>query len=408
MNEKLWRRAKSLLTATAPRVRAWRRELHRIPEESFREYRTTEFLEKTLRELSATAGAELTLARPAATGLIAVLSSGPGPTVALRADIDALRQEEQTGCSFASLHPGLMHACGHDGHMAMLLGVVAVLLGLTGAWAGEVRFIFQHAEEVHPGGAREIAAGGWLDGLDFALATHLWSTLPVGTIGLRPGPFMAAPDNFILRLRGRGGHAAMPDKTADPVTTAAHVILALQTMLTREVDPLQSVVLSVTGLSGSDAFNVIPDEVSLKGTLRVLDEDWRQLLQEKTAATARGVCAAFGLECTAEFIPGYNVVDNDPALTEKMAAALARALPEVKIQRVEPLMCGEDFSVYQKYAPGLIFLTGAGNPAQGAVYPQHHARFQIDEDSLAIGTRALSAGALSLLDTAAGEADLRA
>ncbi|MDR0433787.1 MAG: amidohydrolase [Gracilibacteraceae bacterium] len=399
MDEAVWGRMELLLKEIAPRVLAYRRELHRIPEESFQEFQTTAYLEKTLSGLSAATGAKLSVARPAATGLVATLAGGggPGPMVGLRADIDALRQREETGCGFASLHPGFMHACGHDGHMAMLLGVAEALMTARDSWAGEARFIFQRAEELHPGGARELAAAGCLDGLDFALATHLWATLPVGTIGLTPGPFMAAPDNFILTLRGRGGHAAMPDKTVDPVAAGAHVILALQTMLTRQIDPLRSVVLSVTGMTGGDTYNIIPDEVRLKGTLRVFTEELRPLLREKIAATAGGISAAFGAECTAEFIEGYDVVNNDAALTAKLGAVFARALPEVSVRPVEPLMCGEDFSVYQKYAPGVFFLTGAGNPAVGAVYPQHHAKFQIDENSLTVGLRALTAGALALL-----------
>ncbi|MDR1069527.1 MAG: amidohydrolase [Gracilibacteraceae bacterium] len=393
----VWPKMERLLKEIAPKVRTYRRELHRIPEESFQEFRTTEYLLKTLDALSAATGEKLTVHRPAPTGLVAVFSKDRGPTVGLRADIDALPQREETGCDFASVRDGFMHACGHDGHMAILLGAAEALMSARDYWSGEARFIFQRAEELHPGGARELAAGGWLDGLDFVLATHLWSTLPVGTIGLTAGPFMAAPDNFILTVRGQGGHAAMPDKTVDPVVIGAHVILALQTVVARQIDPLQSAVLSVTGMTGGGAHNIIPDEVALKGTVRVFSEELRPLLREKIAAAAGGVCAAFGAKCTTEFIEGYDVVTNDADLTDKLRAVFAEALPDVDVRPAAPLMCGEDFTDDQRSAPGVIFLTGAGNPALGAVYPQHHAKFQIDEGSLTVGLRALSAGALALL-----------
>jgi amidohydrolase len=383
------------LESLKEQVISYRRDLHRIPEESFAEFETTAYLERELSRLP-----DIVLSHPAATGLIATLrgqGAGSGCRVALRADIDALKVEEKTGCAYASTHPGLMHACGHDGHMSMLLGAVHALYALREEWSGEMLFFFQHAEEHHPGGARDFAHSGILEGVDYIVGTHIWGTLPLGVIGLRPGAFMAAPDNFEILIRGRGGHAAMPHENIDAVTTAAHIILALQTLVSRQIDPVRQVVLSVTSMNGGLTYNVMPDEVTLKGTVRVLDEDLRPVLQAKMTELVQKTGEVFGAECETRFLEGYSVVDNDEALTVRLAEVFRRHLPEVRVEQIDPQMCGEDFSLYQKYIPGVYFFTGAGNPERG-LYPQHHSAFQFDEDALAIGLRALVWSALSLLE----------
>jgi amidohydrolase len=353
-------------------VVAWRRHLHRHPEPSFEEHETAAFVADTLRGFGG-----LEIERPSETSVLARLATGrPGPTVALRADIDALPITEESGVEFASERPGYMHACGHDGHTAMLLGAARVLAQaeLSG---GEVRFLFQHAEELAPGGARDMVAAGVMEGVDLVYGCHLWTPLEYGKVVARPGPFMAAADFFRLTITGRGGHAALPHTAIDTVAAAAEVVTSLQHVVSRRIDPLRPAVLTVGSVRAGDAPNVIPGHAELTGTTRSFDPDVRRRMPALIEQIARGVCAAHGAECELDFRFGYDPVVNDERATALVRAAIGEALGEL-----EPIMGGDDFSAFLDHAPGCYAFIGAGG-----AYPHHHPRFVFDERALATGTR---------------------
>ena len=384
-------------TDVRAQVIGWRRWLHQHPELGFQEHGTAAYVEAQLL-----AFANLSVSRPTPTSVLAVLKgqAGPGRTVLLRADMDALPIEEQTGLPFASQHPGVMHACGHDGHTAMLLGAAQILSAQPEALYGEVRFIFQHAEELFPGGAQELVDGGLMDGVDVVVGTHLMSPVPTGVVVLRSGPLLAAPDAFEITIQGRGGHGAMPHQTVDPVVVAAHVVLALQSVISRLRDPLEPAVLTVSQIHGGTAHNVIPDVVTLGGTVRTFDEALRARIPGQMEQLARGTAEAHGATCTSEYVRGYRAVVNDAAVTgvlrevAREALASEMAAGEMQLSEGQPIMGGEDFSAYLSRAPGCFILIGAGFHSHQ--YPHHHPKFDFDERALDHGTRLYVAAAQRL------------
>ncbi len=385
-------RIRALARGVRDDVVAYRRYLHAHPETSFHERETARFVFGELASFG------LEPEHPTPTSVVArVKGASPGRCLAIRADMDALPITEETGLPFASQNPGAMHACGHDGHTAMLLGAAKVLSAMRADLPGEVRLLFQHAEELYPGGAQELCDAGVLDGVDMVIGTHLWLPLSSGRIGISAGPLTAAPDSFSIEIAGRGGHAAQPHLTLDPVPLAAQLILALQQLVSREVDPLRPAVLSVTQVHAGTADNVIPDRVALGGTVRTFDEDVRQLLERRIPEVAQGLCAAFGATCTCRYQRGYRPIRNDAAVTDGLARTLRAVLGEEVVEPAVPSMVGEDFSAYQERVPGCFFWLGSRNEAKGIVYPHHHARFTIDEDVLETGVAAFVAAALHLL-----------
>jgi amidohydrolase len=356
-------------------VVAWRRHLHRNPEVSFNEHDTAAFVAETLEGF----GGELTVERPSETSVLARLSTGkPGPTVALRADIDALPIHEESGVEFASERPGAMHACGHDGHTAMLLGAARELTQRE-LGGGELRFIFQHGEELAPGGARDLVAAGVMEGVDFIYGCHLWTPLEFGKVAAVPGEFMAAADFFRLTITGKGGHAGLPHTATDTIAAAAELVGSLQHIVSRRIDPLQPAVVTVGSLHAGDAPNVIPGHAELTGTTRSFDPKVRELIPKLIDEIARGVCAAHGADYDLDFQFGYR-----PVVNEERATQLVREAIDDRSELVEldPIMGGDDFSAYLAEAPGCYAFIGAGGE-----YPHHHPRFRIDERALATGTR---------------------
>jgi amidohydrolase len=354
-----------------------RRDLHQHPELAYAETRTAArvaaFLEGSGLEVRRGVGG---------TGLLATAEGGRGRTVLLRVDLDALPIQEQTGAPYASLTPGLMHACGHDGHTAM--GAAAARILGRRRPQGSVRVLFQPAEEGE-GGAQAVVADGALAGVDLVLGVHLWNELPVGTLGVKPGALMAAVDRLKIVIRGRGGHGGQPHRAADPVVAAAHVVTALQTIVSREVSPLQSAVVTLGSIHGGQAFNVIPDEVTLLGTLRTFDADLRRSLPDRIRRIAGGI--AEGLNCRAEVEvkAGNPAVVNDPRVAEIARRAAVRVVGEAGVVEPEPTMGGEDMAVYFAHAPGCFVFVGSANPEKGLDQPHHSPRFDFDEEALAIG-----------------------
>jgi amidohydrolase len=362
-------------------VVGWRRHLHRHPELSFHETETAAFVADTLAGF----GDALEIERPADNSVVAHLRTGrPGAVVALRADIDALPIDEQSGVEFASSRAGVMHACGHDAHTAMLLGAARVLAaGRDRLPGGEVRFLFQPAEEVVPGGARDLVAAGAVDAVDFVYGCHVWTGLEVGGVAAMPGPFMAATDFFTLAITGAGGHGGMPHQATDTVAIAAQVVSNLQHVVARRIDPLESAVVTVGAIHAGDAPNVIPGRVEMAGTARSFDPAVRERLPGLIEDVVRGITAAHGADYELDYQVGYLPVVND----ERAAALVREAIPPDAAADLAPIMGGDDFSAYLEHAPGCYAFVGARSEESGAVHPHHHPRFRIDERALPIGVR---------------------
>jgi amidohydrolase len=377
---------------TTDQVIAWRRHLHRHPEPSYEERETASYIAAQLEGL---AGLDVT--RPSDTSVVAHLRTGrPGRTLALRADIDALPIHEESGVEFASERDGVMHACGHDGHTAMLLGAAAELTGRADELSGDLRLIFQPAEELPPGGARDLVAAGALDDVDLVVGLHLWTPMPFGKVAASPGRTMAAADFFRLAITGDGGHAALPHTAVDTVAVAAQVVTNLQHVVSRRTDPLASAVVSVSTFHAGDAANVLPGRAELSGTVRTFDADLRARMPELIEDVVRGVTSAHGAGYELDYQLAYAPVVNDPEVTGLVLDALA-ATDGAELTEMAPLMGGDDFSAYLAKAPGCYWFVGCGSEESGATYPHHHPRFRIDERALAVGTRAHVQTALRIL-----------
>jgi amidohydrolase len=358
----------------------WRRHLHRHPELSFQERETAAFVAETLAGFDG-----LEIDRPAENSVLARLDTGrPGRAVALRADIDALPIDEQSGVDFASENPGVMHACGHDGHTAMLLGAARLLTGASADLpGGELRFLFQPAEEIAPGGARDLVAAGAVDGVDFVYGCHLWTPLELGKVAAMPGPFMAASDFFTLAITGRGGHGGLPHLADDTIAIAAQVVANLQHVVARRIDPLEAAVLSIGSFHAGDAPNVLPERTELAGTVRSFDPQLRERIPGLVEEVVRGVTSAHGAEYELDYQFGYQPVVNDERATALVREAID---PEMRTD-LAPIMGGDDFSAYLARVPGCYAFIGAGDEGSGAVFPHHHPRFRIDERALETGVR---------------------
>jgi amidohydrolase len=377
----------SNLDAAAAQAVLWRRHLHARPELSFAEHETARFVRERLEALGG-----LEIDRPTPTSVVARLRAGrPGPTLALRADLDALPITEESGVEFSSVVPGVMHACGHDGHTAMLLAVAGLLHDRRAELRGEVRFIFQHAEEVPPGGAAELVAAGVLDGVDAVIGAHLFSTLELGKVAAIDGPCTAFADTFSATVRGRGGHAAFPHEAVDPIPIAAQAISSVQQIVSRGTSPLQSAVVSVTRIAAGTADNVIPDVVELGGTVRAYREDVRLDARDSLARILDGVTAAHRATYELEYLDGYAPVVNDP----RLAGLVREAAGADRLCDFEPIMGGEDFSAYLRAAPGCFFFVGAG---EAGAFPHHHPRFTLDERALGVGIETFTRAAMSFLE----------
>lgn len=371
-----------------------RRRLHQYPELSNEEFETTKSIRAWLEE------AEIRiLDYPLATGVVAEVGGRkPGPVIALRADIDALPVQEETGLPFASKIPGKMHACGHDFHTAALIGTAYALKEKENELEGTVRLIFQPAEEKAKG-AKQVIDAGALEGVQAIFGMHNKPDLPVGTVGIKGGPLMAAADGFAVEIEGKGSHAAVPEAGLDPIVTAAHVITALQSVVSRNVSALQSAVISVTQLHSGASWNVIPDRAVLEGTIRTFDETVRERVLERFSQVVEGVTAALGASAGVRWIEGPPPVNNDAALAELGREAAAAAGLRAVVPAPSP--AGEDFAVYQRKVPGLFVFMGTAGTQEW-----HHPAFTLDEAALPVSIRffaELAERALAQLRAAGGE-----
>jgi hippurate hydrolase len=384
-------------TAVLPHIArdavAVRRDLHAHPELGFAEHRTAGLVAERLAALGCEVHAGI-----GGTGVVGLLRGArPGPTVMLRADMDALPMPEENDVPYRSTVPGVTHACGHDAHVAMLLGAAAVLCERTEEFAGRIAFVFQPAEE-GGGGALAMLRDGLLGRFEIARAygLHISTVLPSGVFGTRPGAFMAAVDQFDLVVEGRGGHGAMPHLAVDPVVVAADVVGALQRIVSREVDPVEPAVVTIGAINGGTTYNVIPPRVALKGTVRTFSEATRDGMQARIRRIAEHACAGGNAHCTLDWQHSYPVTVNDPAEATFVRETLARAFGAQRSIETPPIMGSEDFSYFAREIPACFAFLGAGDAAHQ--YPNHHPAFDIDEAALEAGIAAhveLALGALS-------------
>jgi amidohydrolase len=384
----------SLVNEIKEEVIGWRRYLHQHPELSFEEEKTAQFVFEQLSSFG-----NLEISRPTKTSIMARLTGGkPGKTLAIRADMDALPIQEENSFEFVSKNPGVMHACGHDGHTAVLLGTAKVLSRLKEKISGEIRFLFQHAEENYPGGAEEMVQSGVMEGVDFVIGAHLWSPIEKGKIGIVYGAMMAAPDTFWLTVKGKGGHAAMPHQTVDSIVVAAQIVTNLQNIVSRITDPLDQLVISVTQFISGTTHNVIPGTAELSGTVRSFDQKLRESVPAKMEQIIKGIADAYGADYEFIFEFGYRPVINEENATRIIEETVREVYGEEAVELIAPNMSGEDFSAFQQKAPGAFFFVGAGNTEKGIIYPHHHARFTIDEDALEMGVKIFVHAAFKFLN----------
>jgi amidohydrolase len=372
-----------------PEIVEIRHALHRIPETHFEEHETSAFIRRCL------SGSRVELLPPfMETDTVGLLRGDhPGPCILLRADVDALPIQENTGKPWSSLHAGKAHSCGHDGHSAILIGVARVLERLAGELAGSIRLVFQPAEEEACGG-RTLVQKGMLEAAPrpaVAFALHGWVGIPLGVVSAAPGPVMAAADRFLITVKGRGGHAALPHRAVDPVVAAAQVVTSLQTVVSRTVDPLDAAVLSVCRIEGGRTSNVIPDEVVLEGTTRYFDRSLQHVMRERMERIIGGVCAAAGCEHRLTYIDGYIPVENDPVAVERARASVAAHLgPDAWTDNHPRSMGAEDFGFYLARVPGALLRLGLGEQ-----WPTlHSAQFDFNDQALETGIMTLAGLAL--------------
>jgi len=389
-SEEIMQRARAL----HEEIRRWRRTIHRQPELSFTELKTARLVSGVLHDLGIEAETGV-----AKTGVVGRIEGGRGPVVGLRADMDALPIQEENGTGFDSERPGLMHACGHDSHTAMLLGAATILKSFAdeGRLPGEVRLLFQPSEENRDdegksGGLRMVEEGV-LDDLDAVFGLHVDTRTEVGVVGSRPGPMMAAADTFDLTVRGFGGHGARPHKANDPIVLSAHLIHAVQDILSRRISPLEPGVISICTIHGGTAHNVIPETIQMGGTIRSMSEVTRKAMHDELWRACR-VVEALGGSFDLEIGHGLPVTENDPDATNLALEAMGQMLGKEKALVRDPIMASEDFSYMLQKAPGCFLRLGVKNPGWDREYPVHTSTFRLDEDALPIGTAAMTAMAV--------------
>ncbi|MFG6106591.1 M20 family metallopeptidase [Leptothoe sp. EHU-05/26/07-4] len=361
----------------------WRRHLHQRPELGFEETITADFITQQLTRWGIEHQTGI-----AKTGIVATIQgSRPGPVLAIRADMDALPIQELNQVPYRSLHNGKMHACGHDGHVTIALGIAHYLALHRDTFAGTVKIIFQPAEE-GPGGAKPMIEAGVLSQpeVDAIIGLHIWNNLPLGTVGVRSGPLMAATEYFHCTIQGRGGHGALPHQTVDSIVVGAQVVTALQTIVARNISPIESAVVTVGEFQAGTAVNVIANSARLSGTVRYFNPAYRDLLPERMEAIIAGVCQAHGASYQFDYTRLYPPVINDATIAElvKSVASSVIETPAGVVPECQT-MGGEDMSFFLQEKPGCYFFLGSANPDLNLAYPHHHPRFDFDETVLGTG-----------------------
>lgn len=390
-------RLKSEIDERVPDMVATRRDLHEHPELAFEEVRTSNIVAQRLRAL----GLEVQTG-VGQTGVVGLLHGGASrhgtKTIAIRADMDALPIYELNEIDYRSQTDGKMHACGHDGHTTILLTVADILTKRRDQLVGNVKFVFQPAEEV-VGGARPMVKEGAMEGVDGVIGLHLISDYPVGRIGVRAGPVFASADGIVLTVRGKGGHAAMPETTVDPIVIASYIVTALQTLISRETSPFSPAVVTIARIIAGTAFNIIPETAEMHGTVRAFTPEERDRLLRRIRELAGGIASAMGGSCAVQVNAGCPPCVNDAAMTELVRGAAVATVGEQSVDSGTEIMStgSDDMAEFLNAVPGCYFIVGARNPEKGAKYAHHHPRFNIDEDAMPIAVEVLSRAAMDYL-----------
>lgn len=384
----------------APQLTALRRALHRCPEPARREEKTAALLAQQLAQLPGVS----VRTQVFSTGILAELRGAlPGPITVLRADMDALNITEETGLPFASETPGMMHACGHDFHMTILLGAAMLLARHRETLRGTVRFLLQPSEEFSPeGGSRGMIAAGALDGADAIFGLHVWPDLPFGAAGVKAGPLMACSDRFFVRFHGKSAHAARPDQGVDALQAGCRYAAQAQSIVSRSISPLQSAVVSIGRIEAGTRYNILPQECVLEGTVRTLDPQVRDTVENALRRLMEGECAAGGCTGELDYRRGYCPTVNDPAMAAHVARTAEAVLgPQGLVRLEKPTMIAEDFGFYLEQIPGCFFWLGTAKPGE-TVWPLHSSHFAPDEALLPRGAALVAALALGMADAQQG------
>lgn len=366
-----------------------RRYFHTYPEISDKEYNTQKRIMEELEKLGLEPEVKAT------TGVVAELKGAlPGKTIAIRADIDALPIVDECNTEYQSQNHGACHACGHDGHMAVLLGTIKMLVEMQVELAGTYRFIFQPNEEEFPSGAAAMIKSGALKNVDAIIGAHIWQPVPFGTIGISYGNLMAAPDKFKITIKGKGGHGSMPHQTVDPILIAAQTILALNTIVSRNIDPLGLAVVSVGAIHAGNVFNIIPETATIEGTVRSFNQTIRETVFARIAEISKGLCLANNATCELETLMGHPAIVNHEDYAKVIEKTVAECSSDIKAEIIPPVMCGEDFSYYLQEVPGAFFFIGTGTDT--ITYPHHHPKFDINETCILHGMEVMTRSAMNL------------
>ncbi|MYL32351.1 amidohydrolase [Pontibacillus yanchengensis] len=360
-----------------------RRYLHQYPELSFHETKTAKYIASFYEELGMPYQSQV-----GGNGVIAKLEGGkPGKTVALRADFDALPIQDAKDAPYKSTVPGVMHACGHDGHTAALLCLAKALIPYKDDIPGTVVFLHQHAEEITPGGAKPMIEAGALNGVDAVFGTHLWINTPVGAVETAPESFFAGADAFEITIQGKGGHGAQPHQTKDAILIGSQLVTSLQQIVSRKIDPLNSAVVTVGTFEAGKAFNVIADTATLKGTVRTFNQEIQETVIQEMEKHIKGACVAHDASYEFYYTRGYPPLVNHPREADLVLNAAANTPGIERAEYVSPVMTGEDFSYYMLERPGAFYFTGAQK--EGHIYPHHHPKFDFDERALPLSAKTL-------------------
>ena len=368
-----------------------RRDLHRIPEPAYTEKKTSSYVAKYLKSEGLKVQTGI-----AQHGVIGLMDMGkPGPTLMIRADMDALPITEDTGLPFASTHKGAMHACGHDGHMAMVLGSVTVLNKIKDRLRGKIKFLFQPAEE-GPGGAKPMIEAGVMENptVDYSIGCHMWPDIPEGSIGVRPGPFMAAMNRFDIRITGKGGHGAMPHLCVDALEVGTQVVNALQRIVSRHMNPLDPTVVTIGSFHSGTAFNVIPEVAEMSGTTRTFDMEIWRTWEARIEKVVRGICESMSAEYELNFQFDYPPTINDESVSQTVRVCAEKVVGKDRVVEPEPTMGGEDMAYYLERSKGCFFFLGTGREGCASL---HNPRFDFNEDVLMLGIETYCRIALHLL-----------